>query len=139
MADNLTKEQRSHIMSTIRSKDTRPEMIVRRYLFSQGFRYRVHQKNLPGKPDIVLKRYKAVIIINGCFWHGHEPCKIFKMPKTRVEFWTQKINRNKERDYEVIRLLNEQGWRVYIIWECQLDKTKVESTLGEIAKSITAP
>ena len=98
MTDKLTPEQRRRCMSSIRSTDTKPEIIVRKFLFNEGFRYRLHTKKLPGSPDIVLAKYKTVIFINGCFWHGHEGCKYYVLPKTNTEFWKEKIGKNKERD-----------------------------------------
>lgn len=128
MADNHTKEIRSMNMSHIRSKNTKPEEMVRKYLFSKGLRYRKNVRKLPGYPDIVLKKYKAVIFVNGCFWHKHD-CGRFVWPSSNVEYWSKKINRNVERDAQNIALLTEQGWRVLIIWECQLKKNVAEQNL----------
>lgn len=128
MADNHTKEIRSMNMSHIRSKNTKPEEMVRKYLFSKGLRYRKNVRKLPGCPDIVLKKYKAVIFVNGCFWHKHD-CGRFAWPSSNVEYWSKKINRNVERDAQNIALLTEQGWRVLIIWECQLKKNVAEQNL----------
>ena len=128
MADNHTKEIRSMNMSHIRSKNTKPEEIVRKYLFSKGLRYRKNVRKLPGCPDIVLKKYKVVIIVNGCFWHKHD-CGRFVWPSSNVEYWSKKINRNVERDAQNTALLTEQGWRVLIIWECQLKKKVAEKNL----------
>lgn len=128
MADNHTKEIRSMNMSHIRSKNTKPEEFVRKYLFSKGLRYRKNVRKLPGSPDIVLKKYKAVIFVNGCFWHKHN-CGRFVWPSSNVEYWSKKINRNVERDAQNIALLTEQGWRVLIIWECQLKKKVAEQNL----------
>ena len=126
----LTAEQRSKIMASIHSKNTKPEMMVRRYLFACGFRYRVNCRLLPGTPDIVLRKYRTCIFVNGCFWHGHENCDKYRLPKTNVEFWSQKITRNKQRDVEVQHQLARMGWHVMTIWECQLDtKEKRERTL----------
>ncbi|WP_300728179.1 very short patch repair endonuclease [uncultured Bacteroides sp.] len=124
MADKLTKEQRHKCMSHIRSKDTKPEIIVRKYLFSKGFRFRIHVKNLPGTPDIVLKKYRTVIFINGCFWHGHENCKYSTLPTTNTDFWKEKIEKNKQRDLKERIELRNLGWHVIQLWECQL-KPKV--------------
>jgi DNA mismatch endonuclease (patch repair protein) len=125
-------------MSRIRNKDTKPEMIVRKFLFSQGFRYRIHVKELPGKPDIVLPKYKAVIFIHGCFWHGHEGCKYFVVPKTRTEWWLKKINGNKQNDIDNIDKLKENGWNVIAIYECQL-KPKLKNTLfSNLLKQFTS-
>lgn len=124
MADVHDKATRSYNMSRIKGKDTKPEMLVRRFLFSKGFRYRLHDKKLPGKPDIVLPKYKTVIFINGCFWHGHEGCKYYVAPKTRTEWWLDKISGNIQNDNIKIHALRELGWKVIIIWECEL-KPKV--------------
>lgn len=122
MTDVMTPEQRSKCMSAVKGKDTKPEMIVRRYLFSKGLRYRLHDKRLTGNPDMVLKKYKTVIFIDGCFWHGHEGCKYFKMPKSNEFFWEQKIRRNKARDIATDYVLQTEGWRVIRVWECEIKK-----------------
>lgn len=132
MTDIFTKEQRSYIMSRIKSENTRPELIVRKYLYNQGFRYRLHIKALPGSPDIVLKKYRTVIFINGCFWHGHENCPIYKLPKTRSEWWKAKIGRNIKRDNKNRIQLRKMGWHVMTIWECQLKPTCRKQTLDGI-------
>lgn len=119
-------------MSRIRGKDTKPEMIVRQYLHNQGFRYRLHVKALPGKPDLVLPKYRAVIFIHGCFWHGHEGCRYYVVPKSRTEWWLEKIGRNKSNDTKAVRLLEEGGWRVVQIWECELKKAVRELTLKNL-------
>ena len=116
MADVMTPEQRSHCMAAIKGKDTKPEMIVRKYLFSRGLRYRVQVRKLPGNPDIVLAKYKTVVFVNGCFWHGHEGCKYFRLPKSNVEFWKEKIERNIERDRESMLALFDLGWKVIRVW-----------------------
>lgn len=120
MADIKSPEARSYNMSQIRGKDTKPELIVRKFLFKNGFRYRVNNSKLPGKPDIVLARYKTVIFVNGCFWHGHTGCKYFKLPTTNRSFWIKKIARTKEKDLENIENLKISGHKVIIIWECEL-------------------
>ena len=120
MADTMTPEQRSRCMSAVKGKDTKPEMIVRKYLFSKGLRYRLHVRSLPGYPDIVLPKYKTVVFINGCFWHGHEGCKYYRLPKSNVEFWKSKITNNKNRDILNEVKLKELGWRVVRIWECEI-------------------
>jgi len=137
MADVHSKETRSFNMSQIRSKDTKPELLVRRYLFRHGFRYRLHVKDLPGRPDIVLPRFKTLIFIHGCFWHGHEACKYYKVPKTRTEWWLEKINGNIRRDIVAKQLLVDKGWRVIEIWECDLKKNEVLATLENLLIQIS--
>lgn len=132
MADVHTPEQRSYNMSQIRCKNTKPEEMVRKYLFSQGFRYRKNDSRLPGKPDIVLPKYKTVIFVNGCFWHGHEGCRYFVWPKNNAEFWKAKISGNMQRDVQSIRMLKDQGWNVIVVWECELKKANREATLIEL-------
>ena len=121
MADTHSKEVRSRNMSHIRSTNSKPEEIVRKYLFSRGLRYRKNVRSLPGTPDIVLKKYRTVVFVNGCFWHHHD-CGRFVWPATNTEYWRKKIDRNTERDKENYDLLTAQGWQVLIIWECQLKK-----------------
>ena len=130
------KKTRSYNMSQIRSKDTKPEMIVRKYLFAKGYRYRLHAKNLPGKPDIVLNKYNTAIFVNGCFWHGHEGCKYFVIPETRTEWWLKKINRNKELDSVNLKALEDKGWQVITIFECELKNEKAKRTLEKLVKKI---
>lgn len=138
MTDLMTTEQRHRCMAAIKGKDTRPEMLVRKYLFSKGLRYRVNDKRLPGSPDIVLKKYKTVIFIDGCFWHAHKGCKYYKMPKTNVDFWRAKIARNIARDYVNNVDLELAGWKVIRVWECNVKtKAKREETLKNLYKSIT--
>ena len=145
--DKLSKEQRHKNMAAIHSKDTKPEMIVRRGLWKRGFRYRLNHKRLPGHPDLVLKKYRTCIFVNGCFWHGHlvmsdvrcktedniESSECCKIPKTNREFWVAKIRRNKERDKEEQRKLAEMGWHCITVWECELKPSKREETLESIA------
>lgn len=119
MTDIVDQKTRSRMMSGIRSKNTTPELLVRRFLHAQGFRFRIHRKDLPGKPDIVLPKYRAVLFVHGCFWHGHQ-CRLFRIPQTRTEFWTEKIESNIRRDRLAIESLNSSGWRVGVIWECAL-------------------
>lgn len=119
MADVFSKQKRSEVMSGIRGKDTKPELLVRKRLHSKGFRYRLHNRNLPGRPDLAFPRYHAVILINGCFWHKHD-CHLFKWPSTREEFWKIKLTGNEERDRNNILKLHSAGWRVLVIWECSL-------------------
>lgn len=116
-------------MSQIKGKNTKPENIVCRYLFSQGFRYRKNDRRYPGTPDIVLPKYRTVIFVNGCFWHGHGNCRFFVVPKTNTDFWLDKIRKNIDRDKRDIALLEQDGWRVITIWECELRKENVENTL----------
>ncbi len=132
MSDVHTTEQRHKNMAAIRAKNTKPELIVRKYLWSHGFRYRLNHPRLSGKPDIVLRRYRTCIFVNGCFWHGHEGCKYYVVPKTRTEFWLNKVNRNKERDTEVQRQLAKMGWHCITVWECQLKPDKRETTLESL-------
>lgn len=120
----------SYVMSRIKGKNTKPEVLVRKYLYNQGFRYRLNVKGIVGSPDIVFKKYKTVIFVNGCFWHGHEECGSFKPPKTNADFWVKKINRNRERDLQVKQTLINQGWNVITIWECMLKKKNRENTLN---------
>jgi DNA mismatch endonuclease (patch repair protein) len=122
------------MMRGIRGKDTKPELLIRKALFARGFRYRLHDKRLPGKPDLVFPAYSAVIFIHGCFWHGHK-CHLFKWPQTRKEFWRNKINRNRAVDRQAIKKLNEQGWYVLTVWECAL-KGKKRKPLDKIADRI---
>ncbi len=130
--DKMTQEQRHRCMAANRSRDTRPELLVRRFLWHSGFRYRVNFKRLPGSPDIVLRRYKTVIFINGCFWHGHEDCNKYRAPKSNPEYWNTKVIKNRERDERVRNKLKEMGWRTVVIWECQLQKPLAQATLLEL-------
>ena len=119
MSDIFSFQKRSDIMSKIGGKNTKPEILVRKFLFSKGFRYRINVKTLPGKPDIVLPKYKTVIFINGCFWHGHN-CKKGKLPSSNLDFWREKISNNKSRDDKNSDLLIKLGWKVIIIWQCEI-------------------
>lgn len=124
-------------MSAIKSNDTKPEMLVRKYLHSMGLRYGLHNKKLPGSPDIVLRKYKTVIFINGCFWHGHDNCRYYRLPKSNIEFWQTKINRNRERDKRDIEALRKRGWRVIVVWECELRTKELrQQTLQKLFFSI---
>lgn len=134
--DVHNQETRSFNMSQIKGKDTKPEIVVRKYLHSNGFRYRLHSKELPGKPDIVLKKYKKVIQVQGCFWHKHEGCKYFVVPKTRTEWWLKKINRTAKGDLDNNERLTELGWEVITIWECELKPDKREETLSSLKKRV---
>ena len=135
MSDNHTKEIRSMNMSHIRSKNTKPEEIVRKYLFSHGFRYRKNVKSLPGTPDIVLPKYKTIVFVNGCFWHKHD-CSRFVWPSSNQDYWMPKILGNAERDKKNIALLTQAGWRVIVIWECELKKNVRENRLSVLCKEI---
>ena len=135
MTDVHDKITRSFNMSMIKGKDTKPEMIVRKYLFQNGYRYRLNYSKLPGKPDIVLPKYKTVIFVNGCFWHGHEGCKYFVVPKTRTEWWLKKIKKTKERDQNNYKILSETKWKVLVIWECEL-KDNIENRLEKLKREI---
>ena len=131
MTDVHDIKTRSYNMSRIRGKNTQPELIVRKFLFSKGLRYKLHDSNLPGKPDIVMPKHKKIILIHGCFWHGHEGCRYFVIPKTRTEWWVSKIRRNKETDLKTIDALQKMGWSIKIIWECELNSPVKEKTLNE--------
>ncbi|MEJ2905152.1 very short patch repair endonuclease [Pedobacter panaciterrae] len=135
MTDVHSKETRSYNMSKIKGKDTAPELLVRTFLHKNGFRYRIHVNDLPGKPDIVLPKYKTVIFVHGCFWHGHEDCKYYVVPKTRTEWWLNKINTNIINDQITQGKLIEKGWRIVEIWECDLKKVKIEATLLALKES----
>lgn len=129
MADVHSKEIRSYNMSRIKGKNTKPEMLVRRFLHANGFRYRLHVKDLPGKPDIVLPKYKSVIFVHGCFWHGHEGCKYYVVPKTKTDWWLNKINGNIANDKKAFNALSELGWKIIELWECQLKPATLYNTL----------
>ena len=141
--DVLSPENRHKNMSHIRSKDTAPEKLIRNALFKAGFRYRICDKRYPGKPDIILPRYFAVIFINGCFWHAHENCPYFVFPKSNRNFWKKKFNRNKERDAENLKYYREQCWRVCIVWECSIlgkdNKKKIEKVKDQIIQWLEEP
>lgn len=136
MSDRLSAEQRHIIMASIRSFDTRPELLLRRFLWHDGFRYLVNDKRLPGKPDIVLPKYRTVIFVHGCFWHGHKGCKNHTIPKTNAEFWMNKITRNQERDQRAWRQLEAKNWSVIIVWECELEKRRFDETASRVEKEI---
>ena len=136
MADVHEPETRSYNMSRISGKDTKPEMIVRKFLHANGFRYRLHVKDLPGKPDLVLPKYNSVIFIQGCFWHVHEGCKYFKLPKTNTEFWKEKLYGNKSRDQKQIQELEDLGWNVIVVWECELKPDKLEERLIQLIEEL---
>jgi len=136
MADVHDKETRSYNMSRIKGKNTKPEMLVRKFLFANGFRFRLHVSSLPGKPDIVLPKYKTVIFVHGCFWHGHEGCKYFVVPKTRTEWWTEKIEHTKELDKIAFNQLIELNWKVYLVWECDLKSKEKNNFLDRLINSV---
>ena len=136
MPDVLSKEERSVRMSRIHSASTKPELKLRHALWHQGFRYRVNDKHLPGRPDIVLPKYRTVVFMHGCFWHGHKGCPTSHIPETNKEFWTAKVARNQERDQEVWRKLEAKGWSVIIVWECQLKKANLDETIDRVAAEI---
>ena len=129
--DKLTPQQRHNTMAAIHGKNTKPELIVRKGLWKRGFRYRLNHKRLPGHPDLVLRKYRTCIFVNGCFWHGHEGC--CKIPNTNREFWEAKIQRNKERDIETQKELSKMGWHCITVWECELKPTVREKTLDSLA------
>jgi DNA mismatch endonuclease, patch repair protein len=129
MADRLTKKQRSKNMASIKGKDTKPEMAVRKFLYAQGLRYRLHQKDLPGKPDIVIRRKNTAIFINGCYWHRHKGCKFTYNPKSNIDFWNEKFKSNVERDNNSYKALIDSGWKVIIVWECDIKNNKYQEDL----------
>ena len=134
--DTLTKEKRSWNMSRIKSKDTKPEVWVRSKLHTAGYRFRLHVKGLPGRPDIVLPKYNTIIFVNGCFWHRHKGCKYAYKPKTRVDFWNQKLNRNIKRQDEVIKELRDLEWKVLVIWECEVSNEKLIRDRFKLIKKV---
>jgi len=136
MADVHDKKTRSYNMSMIRSKDTKPEILVRKFLFGNGFRYKLYDKTLPGKPDLVFPKYKTVIFIHGCFWHGHEGCKYFVVPKTRTKWWLDKINSNIANDKKKKTSLKKLGWKTITIWECEIKPEKRGKTLSKLLKQL---
>lgn len=136
MSDIFTKAKRSDIMSKISSKETKPEVLVRKYLFAQGFRYRKNVKDLPGKPDIVLPKYKTVVFVNGCFWHGHKNCKKSALPTSNTQLWEEKISRNIVRDLENTQKLLDMGYEVIVVWQCELTSKKRENSLNKLIKQI---
>lgn len=136
MSDTLTPQQRHRCMSNIHSSSTKPEVKLRKELWSKGFRYRKNDKRLPGSPDIVLPKHRTVIFIHGCFWHGHKGCKYYTIPKTNREFWVEKVERNQKRDEDVWRQLEAKSWSVIIVWECELKKVRFEETIKRVEKEI---
>ena len=138
MSDNHSKEQRSYNMSRIKSTDSSPELAVRKYLFGRGLRYRKNDKRFPGRPDLVFPKYRVIIFINGCFWHMHKNCPSFVMPKSNLDYWTEKLRNNKIRDQLNIQKLEEMGWHVITVWECELKKDVQKVTLEKLYDSIVA-
>ena len=136
MPDILSVNQRQRCMSRVKSKDTKPEILLRKSFWKRGLRYRVNEVKLPGKPDIVIPKYRTVIFVHGCFWHGHKNCKKASIPATNTEFWKAKITRNQQRDQEVWRQLEAKGWSVIIVWECQLKKAVLEETIARVEAEI---
>ena len=141
MVDIFTPEQRHYVMSRIRSRNTKPELKVRQWLWRHGYRYRLNVKSVPGKPDIVMRKYRTAIFVNGCFWHGHTPLSrgeglgerpCCRIPETNREFWVNKIRRNRERDQQDYQLLRENGWQVIVVWECQLKPKNIEGTMERV-------
>jgi DNA mismatch endonuclease (patch repair protein) len=136
MADVHDKKTRSYNMSQIKGKNTKPEMLVRRFLHANGFRYRLHVKNLPGKPDIVLPKYKTVIFVHGCFWHGHNHCKYYVIPKTKTEWWVKKIEGNRVNDQKAMITLKNNNWNIITVWECDLKPATLELALKSLLKKL---
>ncbi|MGJ7605277.1 very short patch repair endonuclease [Variovorax sp. LT1R20] len=136
MADFLSKDERSIRMARIRGKDTRPELALRRELHKAGLRFRLHDKKLPGRPDLVFHRYRSIVFVNGCFWHRHENCKVASTPKTNIDFWLEKFEKNVARDKKNIASLEGQGWRVFLVWECELSPKNLLETTQKIAERI---
>ena len=145
MTDRLTPQQRHYVMSRIHGKDTKPELLVRQWLWRHGYRYRLNVKSVPGKPDIVMRRYRTAIFVNGCFWHGHfvefsveglefreDGSRCCKIPETNREFWVNKIRRNQERDQRNYQVLHDNGWQVIVVWECQLQPKVIEQTMLQV-------
>jgi DNA mismatch endonuclease (patch repair protein) len=137
MADIFSKEKRSIIMSSIHGRHTGPELTVRKFLYSKGLRYRLHAKDLPGKPDMVFRRFQIAVQVNGCFWHGHKGCRLAVYPKTNIDFWKTKIDANRERDTRNERALRAMGWMVIVLWECQLTSKRRKTTLKKLHHRIS--
>ena len=137
MGDVHSKAIRSYNMSRIRSRDTKPELLIRKFLFKKGFRYRLHVKKLPGKPDLAFPKLKTVLFVHGCFWHGHEKCKYFVLPKTNADWWFKKIKRNSELDVQNMSKLLEMKWKVVVIFECELKPTNRANTFDKILNALT--
>jgi len=133
--DIWTKKKRSHVMSNIRSRNTKPEILLRSYLHKHGFRFRVHEKKLPGKPDIVLPKYKTIIFVHGCFWHQHKNCIDGRIPKSRTKYWKEKLDGNVRRDRKYVKDLKKLGWRVLAAWECEIEKEEIQLSLVRLLKA----
>jgi len=133
--DIWTKEKRSEVMSKIKGKNTKPELILRCNLFKQGFRFRIHRKDLPGKPDIVLPKYKTVIFVHGCFWHYHKSCREGRIPSTNSKFWQDKLEHNISKDKENMKALKKENWKVFVVWECEIEK-QFERTIKKLTAKI---
>lgn len=134
--DRLTTERRSWLMSRVKGKNTKPELVVRRLVFGMGYRYRLHAKNLPGRPDLIFPGRKKAIFVNGCFWHGHADCRYGRLPKSRVEYWQAKIEQNQTRDLKNTALLEADGWQVLTVWQCELKNIEIlANRLNEFIKS----
>ena len=138
MSDPLTPDQRHTCMSHIRSANTKPEVKLRKELFHIGYRYRINRKGLPGSPDIVLGKYRTCIFVNGCFWHGHKDCRFATRPKTNAEFWRTKIENNRERDLRDYTFLESLGWRIIVVWECELKKDRLDATVASVREQLDA-
>ena len=136
MPDTVSQSQRHKIMASIHATDTKPEIVLRHELWRRGFRYRVNDRRLPGSPDVVLPKYRTVVFVHGCFWHGHKGCSKYTVPKSNTEFWTAKVARNQARDQEVWRKLEAHGWAVVIVWECELDKAHLADTIDRVSSEI---
>ena len=136
MADVHDPKTRSYNMSRIRSKNTKPEVLVRKFLFAQGYRFRLYDKRLPGKPDIVLKKYKTVIFVHGCFWHSHKGCKYFRLPTSRQDYWIPKLEMNEQNDHRHVAELLHLGWKVTVVWECELKKIRIDKTLRGVLSQL---
>ena len=134
--DVMTKQQRHNCMARIKGKNTKPELIVRRFLWSHGLRYRINYSRLPGKPDLVLTKYRTVIFVNGCFWHGHDGCRYYTHPKTHPEFWEKKVRRNRERDALMTARREARGWSVITVWECEVKKARLEATIAAVEEQL---
>lgn len=130
MADIFSSRDRARIMSRVKSENTVPEVIVRKYLFSKGLRFKKNVPSLPGKPDIVLPKYKTIVFVHGCFWHGHIDCKHSALPKSNIAYWKNKVEKNIERDRTSILKLSENGWRVFVIWECEIRRKDIFSSVN---------